>query len=221
MSLNKRRQLIRALYAVPLGLLMLSSKRSEAGDKTVDASQQNILATLLAKQAETEARQQITDLLYRYARGWDRLDEEALRSCFFADSGHQHGAFKGKSHDFITAGMKGIRAKVKSTTHMIANPLIEIAGDKAFSECLFLAHHRRMNSEGTDEEDYFLKGRYLDRLERRNGEWKIAFRRGLHDFERVVPRADRTLANAPADQLSARKPDDPLYAMLADFHSGK
>lgn len=216
---NKRRQLMtKALLALPLGLFALSSRAGSQPPKAESTPEHSVLNSLLAHQRETEARQQISDVLYLYARGWDRLDEEALRGCFFADSDHQHGGFKGKSHDFITAGMKAIRAKVKSTTHLITNPLVEIDGDKAIAECLFFAHHRRMNKAGTDEEDYFLKGRYLDRFERRNGEWKIAFRRGLHDFERVVPRADQGLADAPADQLSARKPNDPLYEMLATLN---
>jgi len=159
-------------------------------------------------------KQAITEVLYLYARGWDRRDEAALRKCFHEDSVHAHGAFKGKSHDFIDRGLKNTIA-VKAMTHMITNPMVVVKGDRALAECHFLAHHRRDAADGSGEEDMFIKGRYLDVFEKRFGEWKIASRTGLHDFERIVPPADKTLAGAPADQLSQRKPDDPLYAMLA------
>ena len=157
-------------------------------------------------------------MLYRYARGWDRLDEAALRSCFFLDSTHQHGTFTGLSQDFITKAFPMV-AKVKGTSHHMTNAMIDLVGDRAVAESYFAAHHRRMNKAGTDEEDYFLFGRYVDRFECRDGVWKIARRRGLNDMERIEPRADQTFASAPADSFSRRKPDDPLYAALAELHS--
>jgi hypothetical protein len=165
------------------------------------------------------ARQEITDVLYRYCRGMDRADEAAARSCFHPGSVHAHGGFQGLSADFIGFAMSVVRP-LKSSTHMITNMMIELAGDRAVSECHFLAHHRRDQAAGGGEEDMFLKGRYLDVFERRHGEWKIVSRTGLHDFERVLEPADRTLAAAPADQRGRKWPEDPIYAMLADldFH---
>jgi hypothetical protein len=160
------------------------------------------------------ARQEITEVLYRYCRGCDRADEEALRACFHPDSVHSHGGFKGRSAEFIGLAMQIVRQLI-SSTHMVTNVMIELNGDRAVSECHFLAHHRRIKGSGAGEEDMFLKGRYLDRFERRDGTWKIAGRIGLHDFERVLDPADRTLAGAPAEQLGRKKPDDPIYAMLA------
>jgi hypothetical protein len=169
------------------------------------------LETLFDKQA-------ITEVLYSYARGWDRFDEEALRSCFHEDAENVHGSRRRLAQDFITNGLRALN-EVKSMTHMITNPMIEISGDRAVSECSFLAHHRRAVvgngvGNGSAEEDMFIKGRYLDVFERRDGVWKIAVRRRLHDFERVVPPADTTLADASVDQLSDRKPADPLYGLL-------
>jgi hypothetical protein len=209
MNPTERRRALTSLLAVPAGLAAVAAV---TGAATAKDRKDERLALL-------EAKQEITEVLYRYARGWDRLDEEALRSCFFADAQHQHGGFKGLSQDFITKAFPMV-AKVKSTTHAISNILIEVKGDKAVAECYFAAHHRRMNKEGTDEEDYFLSGRYLDRLEMRDGVWKIAARRGLNDLERVEPRADRTFAMAPADSFGKRKPEDPLYALLAELHGG-
>ena len=160
------------------------------------------------------AKQEITEVLFRYCRGCDRADEAALRACFHPGSIHSHGGFKGLSADFVERAMQIVRP-LKSCTHMLTNVMIELSGDRAVSECHFLAHQRRGKTDGSGEEDMFLKGRYLDRFEKRGGAWKIVSRTGLHDFERVVEPADRTLAAAPAEQLGRKWPDDPLYAMLA------
>jgi hypothetical protein len=207
-----RRWALGAAFAAPLlaaGVIMTNKAAAKPHGKD--------MATRLD---ELEARQQITDVLHLYARGWDRLDESLLRSCFHADSLHQHGGFKGLSQDFITKAFPMV-AKVKNTTHAISNATIELAGSKAVSECYFAAHHRRMNSDNSDEEDYFLSGRYVDKFEKRDGVWKIAARRGLNTLERILPRADKTMASAAPESLSQRKPDDPLYALLEELKTGK
>jgi len=214
---SPRRHAISTLLGIPLAAAVVGvSVRQRA---RAEAPGNHHLATLNARLDEIEARQHITDVLYRYARGWDLLDEEMIRSCFFADAKHQHSSFKGLSHDFITYALPMV-AKVHSTSHAISNVTIEIRGDAAVSDCYFLAHHRRQNAEGSDEEDYFLGGRYLDRFEKRDGVWKIARRRGLNSLERVVPRADRTFASAVPESFTGRKPDDPLYALLAELNAG-
>lgn len=163
--------------------------------------------------AELYDKQAITEVLYRYARGWDRFDEEALLSCFHEEAENIHGSKRIRARDFVTNGLQALD-EVKSMTHMITNPMIEIRGERAISECTFLAHHRRVSADGSREEDMFIKGRYLDLFEQRGGAWRIASRRRVHDFERVVPPADQTLADAPPDQIGARKPVDPLYSLL-------
>lgn len=209
---KSRRRAIGALIGAPLaagGAALIAD--------TAAAAKPDHSAALAARLDALEARQQIIDVLHRYARGWDRLDEDALRSCFFADAEHQHSSFKGRSQDFITRALPMV-AKTRSTSHAISNVMIEIRGNAAVSECYFFAHHRRATAEGSDEEDYFLGGRYLDRFEKRDGLWKIAKRRGLNSLERVVPRADRTFATAAPDSFVKRKPDDPLYELLAELN---
>jgi len=206
-----RRRAIGHMLGIPLIAAAGVSSACAQSSKTDD------LATLDARLTEIETRQQITEILYRYARGWDLLDEEMIRSCFFADAEHQHSSFKGLSHDFITRALPMV-AGTRSTSHAISNVMIRIRGDAAVSDCYFLAHHRRLNTEGTDEEDYFLGGRYLDRFEKRAGVWKIARRRGLNSLERIIPRADRSFAAAAPESFTGRKPDDPLYAFLAELN---
>jgi hypothetical protein len=215
---RQRRSALKAMVAVPLGLAGLASVARAATSKT--ASQAPTVEMLVAQLDVLNSRAEITDVLFRYARGWDRLDEEALRSCFWPDSMHQHGGFTGKSQDFLTAGLKVVGALPRPTTHMITNFTIDIVGDRAVSECYFRSHHRRKKKTGDGQEDWMLNGRYLDRFERREGVWKIAFRRGLHDFAHTFDPADTSLDSAPPDQLSGLKPEDPLYGMLSALHEG-
>ena len=207
---TQRRSALRALLAVPLGLAGIAAMTTpaRAADKRKGDNKQTLDWLV--------AHQQITDVLYLYARGWDRYDEDIIRACFWPDSMHQHGGFKGKSQDFVTAGMKGVKSVI-GTSHMITNPLIVIDGDKAISECHFLSHHRRPKKTGDGEEYWYLKGRYLDRFERREGVWKIAYRRGLHDYSQTFGPTDDFIAKATPEQMSHRKPDDPLYALLAEM----
>lgn len=212
-----KRSFLGSLLALPIATAVTAPARAQTERKESD---RELLERLAAAQRETEARQQITEILYRYARGWDRRDGEAILSCFFPDSTTRHGGFNGLSTDFVDVALKATE-HVKAMNHMITNVSIEFAGDRAVSECYFLAHHRRPVKDSPDQEqDWFLKGRYLDKFERRDGVWKIVHRRGLHDYSRTFIPADTSLDAAAADQLSQRKPDDPLYSMLAELGAG-
>lgn len=210
---NDRRSALTRLLAVPVGLAGLAALSPAARGADVHKEMEKMHHQAIENLV---ARQQITDVLYSYARGWDRRDEDLIRSCFWPDSTHQHGAFKGKSQDFITAGWKAT-ATLKGCSHLIANPLVVIEGDKAVSECQFLSHHRRDKKTGDGEEYWYLKGRYLDRFERRDGTWKIAHRRGLHDWSQTLAPTDDYIAKAAPDAMGRWKPEDPLYALLAEL----
>lgn len=168
---------------------------------------QRELEVLLDKQA-------ITEVLYRYCRGCDRADEQTLRSCFHPDSQHRHGGFTGTSADFCTLSMQ-IVTPLKACKHMLSNVLIQVAGDEATSECHYLAYHREVDRKTGAEQDFTTGGRYIDQFQRREGEWRIASRLGLIDFERYMPPADRHLRKLPADRRGGKFPDDEWYRLLA------
>jgi len=169
-------------------------------------SQDHAIQQLLDKQA-------ITEVLYRYARSCDRADEELMHSCFHADSTHRHGRYDGPSRDFVGFAM-GIIRGTKLERHQITNVMIELDGDTAFSECQYEAYHRQPNPDTGEDEDYFQGGRFIDRLERRDGEWRIAARIGLVDFERFDSIAERNVPKLPPLARSKRCPDDELYSVI-------
>ena len=49
---------------------------------------------------ELVARQEITDVVKRLARGTDRLDEAMMASCYHADGVDDHNSFRGSGTDF-------------------------------------------------------------------------------------------------------------------------
>jgi hypothetical protein len=123
-------------------------------------------------------RQAILDCIYRYSRGLDRHDDELLASCFHADAIDNHGNWVGGLEDFIAWANHDIHESYAAHTHNITSHFAEIDGDVANAESyvIFILRHK----DGT-----LVKvggGRYLDRFERRDGEWKIALRRLVLDW---------------------------------------
>ena len=155
--------------------------------------------------------QEIRDCLMHYCRGIDRGDGEALRRAYHADATEDHGPFSGKVADFIPFVLDVLR-NVEVCLHMIQNVLIEIEGDVAVSEACFIAIQRERDA---DVEDY-ISGRYLDRFERRNGEWRIAHRVVVLDWSRREkykgPSPYEPLAAFP---VSKRGAEDLLYRIRA------
>jgi SnoaL-like domain len=168
--------------------------------------------SLLSKQA-------ITEVLYRYARALDRCDIQLLRSCFHPDSAHDHGDFEGSSADFCNWAME-LLSRLTATQHHIGNILIDdLKGDTARTETYWVAYHRIPAQAGGsgvvagrgEETDLFIGGRYLDRFERRGGEWKIARRVGIHDWQRFEPANDGGFFQSPPEKRGRRDAKDPVY----------
>jgi hypothetical protein len=206
MEQSDRRNALGAMLAI--GVAATAEAAPAATRKAADPA---------AKQLdELLSRARISEVLMAYARGNDRVDEALLRSCFWPESTHKHGRFEGKSSDFIGFAMKIITG-LKFTAHHISNVSIQMTGDRALSECYYLAHHRRDRKEGGGEEDAWFEGRYLDDFERRDGVWKIIRRRGLADYSPPATPAATAYADWPAGQHSLRYPDDDYYKMLGAF----
>lgn len=128
-------------------------------------------------------KQQIHDVMMRYCRAVDRVDEEMLRSVYHPDAIDNHGLFNGKAADFVPWCINQLRQAYTATQHFIGNELIEVNGDQAWCEFYFVAYHRY---ERKGEPRHMTAGgRYVDRWERRAGEWRIAQRTVVVDWQRV------------------------------------
>jgi hypothetical protein len=128
-------------------------------------------------------KQDIHELFMRYARSFDRTDYDLVVSVFQPDATHNHDGTDRPVSELLEALKNPRRHAVRSLSHLVGNELIELHGDVAFGESYYLACHR-VEHDGRDW-DWIVGGRYLDRVERRDGEWRIAHRTMVYDWARV------------------------------------
>ena len=117
-------------------------------------------------------RQAILDCIHRYARGLDRHDDELVASAYHPDALDHHGDFTGRPDEFIPWANELHESEWVAHQHFITNHTVEIDGDVAHAESYVIGALRRKDVMVVD----LAGGRYIDRLERRDGEWRIAAR---------------------------------------------
>ena len=137
---------------------------------------------------EMQDRYEIEQVLRRYCRGVDRGDAELIRSVYFDDATDDHGGFKGKGVDFADRVVEAMRNRVQATMHNLHQTNIAFYADAARLETYFTAYHRVLHDGETVLETF--GGRYVDRFEKRAGEWRIADRVVVYDWSEIknVPR---------------------------------
>jgi hypothetical protein len=150
---------------------------------------------------------EIRRVLYRYVRGIDRADFELVRSCYHPDGVDHHGTFTGTRDEFVEFVIGDVGTHT-FTTHHLTNISIEVCGDQALVESYALTANG--GEPMTDARRNWVGGfRYIDRFERRDGEWLIAERHIVSDWmERWAPHRDRV---ARFGAVGTMGPDDPLY----------
>jgi hypothetical protein len=124
-------------------------------------------------------REKIRDCIARLARGEDRRDDELIRASYWPDSTIDHGVFTGSFDEYLAWVVPGSSA-IPVTQHMLGQSVIELKDDTALVETHVTSYHRVVMGEG--ESDTVIGGRYLDRMEKRGGEWRIAQRTMLYDW---------------------------------------
>ena len=152
-------------------------------------------------------KQTIYELSCRYMRGLDRLDAVLLQSVFWDNAYCEYGFINGDAASFIEFAVGALKDHA-SNQHMIGNTLIDVEGDEAFGEVYFHAYHKVESEAGFD--DLIVAGRYLDRYERRDGVWKMAYRSERVDWSRTTPTQDPYYQMMP-DSLFGSRSDDAVY----------
>lgn len=129
-------------------------------------------------------RQAIEAALVRYSRGIDRCDMDVLKSVYWEDSIDDHGSFVGPGWDFAENVIPALK-QMKATMHAVSNMHIELMGDWARTETYCVAYHLVPGDAG--DQDMVVGGRYLDRFEKRAGEWRIKVRVYVMDWNQNMP----------------------------------
>lgn len=156
--------------------------------------------------------QAITDLLARYCRGIDRLDPRLIESCYWPDAVDDHIFYRGGPAGFIDYVVPYLRPM--RTQHFIANVMIDfVSPTLATGETYAIAYHQLPTRFAAEE---LVAGvRYLDRFERRDGEWRIAERVLCIDYSRRSAAAPSP-AFERMPHKGSRFPDDTLYRCVGE-----
>ena len=161
--------------------------------------------------AEYLDRESVRDVLFRYAHAIDRCDGDLLATVYWPEGIDDHGIFVGTRDEFIAWVIPTMRNTISLSQHFLGNIFIRIDGDFAAVESYFQAYHRWGSGDGAPPEDVIHGGRYLDRMERRGKEWRIAHRVVVFDYLREMPDSQnwddaKYLRSPPVRGL--RSPDD-------------
>lgn len=183
------------------------------------------LQGLQAEVAYLTDRQEISDTLQRYIRGIDRHDKELARSAFWPDARINLGSPMGREKyvDHEESALAGYAAH----QHHITGQTVDIEGNTAHVESyvFFIAVPRNQSRDAAgpaspgralvSEETQLGSGRYIERWEKRDGEWRILVREYVHEMN-VYGRTTDYCSTRPClsrwdrDDLSYVRPLEPL-----------
>ncbi|MFT5481840.1 MAG: hypothetical protein ACI9GW_000485 [Halieaceae bacterium] len=154
-------------------------------------------------------RQDILDCLIRFSRAMDRFDRNLFLSAFHPDAVISAGEFVGGPEEIYDWASDLHEQGQSATQHNLLNHSCDIDGEVAHAETYYLFIGRNR-----DESNWMAGGRYVDRLERREGKWKIALRCNAIEWSGILPTADIPFADVLDIQLNglaARNKEDLSY----------
>lgn len=171
----------------------ISASRNGQGERRMEEE----LQKLLDKQA-------ITEVIWRYCRGMDRMDKELTLSCWHPGGTDDHAPlFKGSAEGFVE-WLWPIHAAMETTCHIVSNIMIELNGERAATESYWHVHLRI--PRGNDVYDIVGEGRYLDNFEKIDGVWAITHRTSIGSMIRTT-RQDPALAAMDPPLITPNNPE--------------
>ncbi|MFT4054114.1 MAG: nuclear transport factor 2 family protein [Novosphingobium sp.] len=124
--------------------------------------------------SEVADRQAIANVLAQHSRGVDRADAGLLADCYHPDGTVDYRFYAGPAPEFA-AILRGAQKTGPVTLHRTAQMWIEVDGDRAWSESYIMAYASSAGEAGPATQ-HLICGRYLDRHERRDGQWRMKHR---------------------------------------------
>jgi hypothetical protein len=155
-------------------------------------------------------KQALYELVVKYCRAIDRCDEELFLSVFHPDAKLDPGhTLTGTPREFVEylyrAGRWSEERRGSRIQHAVSNSLFDVVGDIAYGESYVEVR------ELVDGQRFAVVARYIDRYEKRAGEWRIAQRQVVREFR--VPEGERAFP-PPSDVRGSRDASDPSYARV-------
>jgi hypothetical protein len=115
----------------------------------------------------------ILDCISRHARGHDRHDVDLLTSAYHRDGVDEHGDAVNPGPKYAEWANNTHAETSRVHTHNITTHTCDIDGDTAHAESYVIVVLIGRDTKSAQ----FITGRYIDRLERQEGQWRIAVRR--------------------------------------------
>jgi hypothetical protein len=152
-------------------------------------------------------RAQILDCMHRYSRGMDRLDRELARSAYHDDATDDHSGRVASVEEFLDWAFDYHAGQLRHQ-HFLSNHTVEIDGDVAHAETYYTFVGTWRDETKPLE---IAGGRYLDRLERREGRWAIAARVCVAEWRARVPSTSSERAPTAMEKRVTRDRTDISY----------
>ena len=142
-------------------------------------------------------RKACEDVLLRYGRTLDWLDDEGQAQCFWPDAEIDYGFFKGSGEEWLPVVMAAEEGSMRRW-HISTGIMVSVRGERASSECYGLSMGAVPGEDGELVTTLF-GGRYLDEFEKRDGQWRIARRKYIADWAHSFPDGLKQLAESGFD----------------------
>lgn len=154
------------------------------------------------------------DVLMRYGRTLDWLDHAGQESCFWPDAEIDYGFFQGSGADW-TPTVMAVETASPRRWHVSTGVMVQVAGTEAKSECYGLSVGTAENEQG-ELVDFMFGGRYLDELQKRDGQWRISKRSYIADWLHQFPNGLEAITSGELmlKVLQIQGPGHELYRQL-------
>lgn len=171
----------------------------------------------------------IQDLIHRWCRAVDRLDFDGMRATFHPGAIDNHNHYHGDIPGLLD-WIRSRHEKITFSMHMVGNMVIEfVTPDVALAETYVWCIQRYPSdakealvgltggARGVEGQgvDLMACSRYVDRVEERGGEWRIAQRTVITDWKGLQPFDDNAPVPKPHWNIGRHGMDDPLYRVRA------
>lgn len=173
---------LRAAIRIPLALVAILSvtpalQADEVDKNTALTALEAKVAELTVKVEYLNTRQEIHDIYRRYIWGFDRRDEAVTKSAFWPDAQISYGTRITTLDQFVAHHFSAHDAVSEKALQPIDEMSVDIKGDSAHVVAYLVEFNSLKNGRSR-----FSGVRYIDRLDRREGQWRIAVREVIFEF---------------------------------------
>ncbi|MEP0189249.1 MAG: nuclear transport factor 2 family protein [Erythrobacter sp.] len=172
-----------------------------------------------------EDREAIRDVIAAYAHALDRRRWKMMGKLFHEDAQFQFGSVLGDWRSFVDQA-SAILSACEQTQHQLGQVIFGFENDHiCHTETYLTATH--VIPAGYPIPDVFpdrgrryhviIAGRYVDRFEKRGGEWRIAQRTGLYDWRECREIDNEGMTDPPEGSFGSHDENDPSTPAAAHW----